>query len=161
MTTTGAGPAPNPVLLTSPADPATAAAHFADRLSLYTDVSDVHAAMETGDPGFALVDVRDTTAWDQGRAPQAVHLPHRLVAERAGSLVTPGTPVVVYCWSPACDGGARGALAFARLGYQVKEMIGGMEYWVREGLPVETASGIAAGAADPLTGPADGPSCSC
>jgi rhodanese-related sulfurtransferase len=161
MTTTDTGPLPNPVLRTSPAAPATAAAHFAARLSLYTDVSDVHTAMETDGPGFTLVDVRDTTAWNQGHAPGAIHLPHRLVTERAASLVSPATPVVVYCWSPACDGGARGALAFARLGYQVKEMIGGMEYWVREGLPVETAAGIAAGTTDPLVGPAGGLSCSC
>ena len=161
MTTTSPTPVPNPVLRTSPADPATAAAHFAARLSLYTDVSDVHAAMETGEPGFVLVDVRDATAWAQGHVPGAVHLPHGLVAERAAELVEPGLPVVTYCWSPACDGGARGALAFALLGYRVKEMIGGMEYWVREGLPAETASGITAEAIDPLVGPAGGLSCSC
>lgn len=161
MTTTDIDATPNPVLRTSPADPATAAAHFAARLSLYTDVSDVHSALESGEPGFVLVDVRDTAAWEQGHAPGAVHLPYRLVAERAEGLVTAGTPVVVHCWSPACDGGARGALAFARLGYRVKEMIGGMEYWVREGLPVETAAGVAAGPVDPLVGPVGGLSCSC
>lgn len=161
MTTTDTTPTPNPVLRTSPADPNTAAAHFAARLSLYTDVSDVHSALEAEDPGFVLVDVRDAAAWEQGHASGAIHLPYRLVAERAGSLVTPGTPVVVYCWSPGCDGGARGALAFARLGYPVKEMLGGMEYWVREGLPVETAAGVAAGAPDPLVGPVGGLSCSC
>lgn len=161
MTTTGTTPTPNPVLRNAPADPDAAAAHFAGRLSLYADVSDVHSAMADGDPGFVLVDVRDTAAWEQGHAPGAVHLPYRLVAERAGDLLAPGTLVVVYCWSPACDGGARGALAFARLGYRVKEMIGGLEYWVREGLPVETAAGIVAGPPDPSVGPAGGLSCSC
>ncbi|MFI6576917.1 rhodanese-like domain-containing protein [Nocardiopsis sp. NPDC050513] len=151
----------NPVLRSAPADPAIAAAHFAARLSLYTDVSDVHAAMEGDAPGFTLVDVRNGAAWEQGHAPGAVHLPHARIPEAAADLVDPSLPAVVYCWSPACDGGARGALALAGLGYRVKEMIGGMEYWVREGLPVETAHGIERQSADPRVAPASGLACSC
>ena len=62
------------------------------------------------------------------------------VASAAPSIAA-GTPVVVYCWSPGCNGGAKGAAAFARLGYDVKEMIGGYEYWVREGQPTENDDG--------------------
>ncbi|WP_304452622.1 rhodanese-like domain-containing protein [Nocardiopsis sp. YSL2] len=141
--------------------PAEAAAHFAARLALYTDVSDVHASMEGDEPGFVLVDTRSTRAWEQGHVPGAVHLPHRRITEEASALIDPSRTVVTYCWSPACDGAAKGALAFARLGYQVKEMVGGMEYWVREGLPVETSSGVERRAADPLVIEADGISCDC
>ncbi len=31
-------------------------------------------------------------------------------------------------------------------------MIGGFEYWAREGLPVETETGTVTGVTDPLTG---------
>ncbi|MGK5738746.1 hypothetical protein [Micromonospora sp. URMC 103] len=44
-------------------------------------------------------------------------------------------------------------MAFARLGYRVKEMLGGYEYWVREGLPVVTEAGIVRRPADDLTAP--------
>ncbi|HKW08202.1 MAG TPA: hypothetical protein VJS19_11625, partial [Candidatus Dormibacteraeota bacterium] len=44
---------------------------------------------------------------------------------------------VVYCWGPGCNGAARAALELARLGCDVKEMLGGFEYWVREGHPIE------------------------
>jgi len=40
-------------------------------------------------------------------------------------------------------------------------MIGGIEYWIREGLPVRTPDGIVAGPADPLTAPAATPACDC
>ena len=53
----------------------------------------------------------------------------------------------------------RAALEFAKLGYPVKEMIGGFEYWTREGLPVETA-GTDRRATDPLTAPL-GIACAC
>jgi hypothetical protein len=41
-------------------------------------------------------------------------------------------------------------LALARLGYRVKEMLGGIEYWIREGFPVETAEGLSSGPPIPL-----------
>jgi hypothetical protein len=39
-------------------------------------------------------------------------------------------------------------------------MLGGFEYWAREGLPVATADGVHRGVADPLTAPA-AISCGC
>ncbi|MDT0329735.1 rhodanese-like domain-containing protein [Nocardiopsis lambiniae] len=143
------------------AAPSEAVTHFSARLALYTDVSDVSAAMATGDPGFTLVDTRADVAWDQAHVPGAVHLPRTRIAAEAGALVDPSRPVVVYCWGPGCDGAARGALEFARLGYRVKEMAGGIEYWIREGFAVETADGVRRSPADPLTAPEGTPTCAC
>jgi len=138
-----------------------AIAHFAARLMFETDVSDVHAALHEGAPGFVLVDSRGQAAWDQGHIPGAVHLPTAEIADRPAGLIPLDTPVVTYCWGPGCNGATRAALAFARLGYQVKEMLGGYEYWVREGFPVQAASGITTRPADPLTAPATGITCAC
>ncbi|MGY1696929.1 MULTISPECIES: rhodanese-like domain-containing protein [unclassified Geodermatophilus] len=139
-------------------DPADAAAHFASRLTVETDVSDVHAAVRSGAPGFVLLDSRSRAAWDQGHVPGAVHLPGREVAARAAAELDRSVPVVTYCWGPGCNGATRAALALALLGFRVREMIGGFEYWAREGLPVETAAGLTRPAADPLTAPV---SCGC
>ena len=140
--------------------PADAAAHFARRLAVETDVSDVHAALESGTPGFVLLDSRSAESWAQGHVPGAVHLPGREVTARAAAELDPAVPVVAYCWSPGCNGATRAALALAGLGYRVREMIGGFEYWAREGLPVETAAGVSRPDVDPLTAPA-GISCGC
>jgi rhodanese-related sulfurtransferase len=131
------------------ASPADAAVHFADRLAVETDVSDVAAALGTG--AFVLLDSRSAEAWAQGHVPGAVHLPGREIPARAGAELDPAVPVVTYCWGPGCNGATRAALALARLGYRVREMIGGFEYWAREGLPVETGEGVRRPAADPLT----------
>ncbi|WP_222195607.1 rhodanese-like domain-containing protein [Modestobacter italicus] len=140
--------------------PSDAAAHFARRLAVETDVSDVHAALESGHPGFVLLDSRSAESWAQGHVPGAVHLPGREIADRAATVLDRGVPVVTYCWGPGCNGATRAALALARLGHPVREMIGGFEYWAREGLPVETATGTTRPAVDPLTAPA-GVSCGC
>jgi rhodanese-related sulfurtransferase len=133
------------------AAPSDAATHFAARLAFETDVSDVHAALESGDPGFVLLDSRSAEAWEQGHLPGAVHLPGREIPARATAELDPSVPVVTYCWGPGCNGATRAALALAQLGYRVREMLGGFEYWAREGLPVATADGIQRPDADLLT----------
>ena len=133
--------------------------HFAAKLRFETDPSDVHAAFERGER-FVLVDSRAAVAWAQGRVAGAVHLPTAQIDERASQLIPLDMPVVVYCWGPGCNGSTRAALAFSRLGYEVREMIGGYEYWVREGLPTVDDAGLLERSVDPLTAPL-GIACDC
>ncbi len=143
----------NPVLAIPPAAPDQAAAWFAAKLAAQTDVSDVRAALDTDDPGFTLIDSRSLAAWRQGHIPGAVHLPAGMIPLRAARLLDRSVPVVTYCWGPGCDGATRAAHALAVRGYRVKEMIGGIEYWIREGFPVRIGSDLVTRAADPLTAP--------
>ncbi|MFT4156326.1 MAG: rhodanese-like domain-containing protein [Microbacterium sp.] len=117
---------------------------FATKLAYETDASDVHAARKAGETVY-VVDVRSDEAWAQGRVAGAIHMHYSEIAERAPREIPADASVVVYCWSPGCNAGAKGALEFAKVGYAVREMIGGFEYWVREGYPVEDADGVAAG----------------
>ncbi|MFG3227319.1 rhodanese-like domain-containing protein [Kitasatospora sp. NPDC048194] len=149
------------VLNVAAAAPAEAAAHFAARLAFEADVSDVHADLASGAPGVVVVDSRSDAAWAQGHIPGALHLPTARIAELAPALIDPSMTVVTYCWGPGCNGATRAALAFARLGYQVKEMIGGFEYWVREGFAFDSARGGEQRPIDDLTAPRSGISCAC
>ena len=117
-----------------------ALSYFSAKLAHETDASDVYAAQKDGDR-FVLVDVRSDQAWAQGRISGAVHLRRQEIAERACAEVDLSLPVVVYCWSPGCNAGTKAAIEFAKLGFAVKEMIGGYEYWVREGQPTENDEG--------------------
>ncbi|MET9625595.1 rhodanese-like domain-containing protein [Streptomyces sp. NPDC006464] len=152
----------NAVLRTPPAAPAAAAAYFSASLAFHADVSDVASVLAVGgDPGFVVLDSRSTASWDQGHVPGAIHLPTALIAEQAEQLLDKAVPVVTYCWGPGCNGATRAALALAELGYQVKEMLGGFEYWVREGFAYETWEGPATKDADPLTARVDAEDCGC
>jgi rhodanese-related sulfurtransferase len=135
-------------------------AYFTSRLTFETDPSDVHADIEEP-KRFVLVDVRGQSSWDQGRAVGAIHMHHSEIAERAPQEIPIDMPVVVYCWGPGCNGAHRGALNFALLGYQVKEMIGGFEYWARESYPVVNNEGPVISKKDPLAVPVDSPTCDC
>jgi rhodanese-related sulfurtransferase len=138
-----------------------AAEHFRSKLAFETDASDVAAALDADIPQFVLIDSRGQAAWDQGHIPEAVHLPTARVASEAAALIPAGTPVVTYCWGPGCNGATRAALEFALLGYEVREMIGGFEYWVREGLDISVGGKLDRRLSDPLTAPSGVPVCDC
>lgn len=142
---------------TRPADPTEAVRHFSAKLAFETDPSDVYADLSKQRGDFVVVDTRGAAAWRQGRVPGAVHIPTAQVAQRAAAELPRDVTIVTYCWGPGCNGSTRAALELARLGYAVKEMIGGYEYWVREGLPVETDQGVARHQVDPLTAPTPRP----
>ncbi|MEU7895506.1 rhodanese-like domain-containing protein [Nonomuraea sp. NPDC049152] len=149
------------VTSTPAADNAVALAHFAARLAFETDVSDVAADLADRVPGVVVIDSRSLESWNQGHIEGAVHLPTAEIAARAAGLVPADVTVVTYCWGPGCNGATRAALEFAKLGYRVKEMLGGFEYWAREGFPVETAGGVTRNPIDPLTAPVSGIACAC
>ncbi|MGF6835593.1 rhodanese-related sulfurtransferase [Paenarthrobacter sp. TE4293] len=115
-----------------------ASEYFRAKLECEIDVMEV-AESEPG--SLVVVDTRRQSSWDHGHIPEAVHIPTAQIPDRAPELIAAGSSVVVYSWGPGCNGSTFAALAFAELGYSVKEMIGGIEYWIRNGLPVETAAG--------------------
>ena len=134
--------------------------HFAAKLRYETDPSDVAAAQSAAER-FVLVDTRGHAAWHQGRAVGAIHMPTAEIVGRAASEIPLDTPVVVYCWGPGCNGATKAALQFSRLGYEVRELIGGFEYWAREGLAVVDDGGPVVREIDELTSPRNAIDCDC
>jgi rhodanese-related sulfurtransferase len=125
----------------------TASEYFGAKLQCEIDVMEVAEAQ----PGsLVVVDTRRQSSWNHGHIPGAVHIPTARIPALAEELVPAGSQVVVYSWGPGCNGSTFAALAFAELGYSVKEMIGGIEYWIRNGLPVETPAGVVLSKPDPL-----------
>lgn len=117
-----------------PAAPAQAVLlHFERQLSLETDCWDVHAALQTSNHGFVLLDVRSVESFAAGHIPKAVNLPHRRITERNLLNYPKETLFVVYCDGPHCNGADRAAVCLARLGRPVKKMVGGIEGWKDEG----------------------------
>ena len=107
--------------------------YFAQRLQHETDADDVGSALLDGTADFTLIDARSPAAYAAAHLPGAISLPHRgLTAE---SL--PEGPLVVYCWGPGCNAATKACAKITDMGREVKEMLGGFEYYVREGYPVE------------------------
>ena len=91
------------------------------------------AIRETG--AAALVDVRESSEWEQGHIPGAIHISKSYLEQDAeGALPNRDRPVVLYC-----AGGIRSLFAaqtLAEMGYaDVASMAGGFQRWKTSGLP--------------------------
>ncbi|MCI0569627.1 MAG: rhodanese-like domain-containing protein [Myxococcaceae bacterium] len=121
----------------TPAAPAELAQrHFLAKLAVETDPSDVHTDLSREQKGFAVVDARTTAAFADLHVPGAISLPARSIDEKSVESLR-GKLIVVYCWTSSCNAATKAAARLSALGFQVKEMIGGIDAWVREGYPVE------------------------
>lgn len=107
--------------------------HFEKRLAYETDCWDVHHAITSDKKDFVLLDVRSEDFFASGHVPTAICLPHWKINEQALIDYPMGTLFVVYCAGPHCNGANKGAIALAKLGRPVKEMIGGAIGWTDEG----------------------------
>ena len=121
-----------------PAPVDAAVAHFAHRLTVETDCSDVHHDLGLGDQRIVVIDARSPEAFAAGHVPGAVNLPftRRSTAASAAAVIAEGTIAVTYCAGPHCNASTLAALRLAQLGYPVKEMLGGSTTGVRDGYPV-------------------------
>jgi rhodanese-related sulfurtransferase len=135
-------------------DSLSAADFFAAKLAYETDPSDLAAERASGAPPI-VVDTRSLGSWAQGRIPGAVHIPNADLEARIAEVAPDKqSAIVVYCWGPGCNGSTRGALTLARLGYSnVRELIGGFEYWSREGLATVSDAGRGRPPVDRLAAP--------
>lgn len=105
---------------------------------LKTDASDVCASLKSADLRFMLIDPRDEVALDRGHARGATQVPEPETPTRI-PMFSAGTPFVVYCWRPGCNGATRAGLINSGLCYEVCEMIDFVECWAREGYLVDAA----------------------
>ncbi len=129
------------VSATPAADREAARAHFQSKLRFETDPADVHFDLEHDLAEFVLVDVRSPIDFAAAHITGAVNIPHAQIT-RANIVENypADTVFIVYCWGPGCNGSTKGAVRFSELGYATKELIGGIEYWQKEGYPVEGES---------------------
>ena len=125
------------VLQTPAASPLEAQRHFSAKLTVETDVSDVRHDLEQGCKDFILVDVRSAEDFAECHIPEAINLPHRIIDESTTAHFSKEQVLVLYCWGPACNGATKAAAKLSTLGFRIKEMLGGIEYWRKEGGPVE------------------------
>jgi rhodanese-related sulfurtransferase len=128
------------VLETPAADPATAHAHFSSKLAFETDSADVYADLQAGHASFLLIDTRSPAAYAEAHLPGAISLPSGRITAQAVADWPKDRLLVTYCWGPGCNGSTKGAARLSALGFRVKELIGGIEYWRRESYPLETGA---------------------
>jgi rhodanese-related sulfurtransferase len=117
-----------------------AAAHFARKLEYETDSWDLFFALEKGEP-ITVVDARSPEAYAMERIPGAISFPHRLMNDESTATLDRHKTYVVYCDGMGCNASTKGAMRLARLGFRVKELTGGLDWWKRDGYATDGVCG--------------------
>jgi rhodanese-related sulfurtransferase len=110
--------------------------HYQNKLAFEMDPSDLFAALEAGEK-IVAVDTRKPFAFDKERIPGAVNLPHREMDEHSTGGFDRNTLYAVYCDGIGCNASTKGALNMAKLGFNVRELIGEIEWWKFDGYETE------------------------
>lgn len=117
------------------------------RLAYEIDVVAASRAVAAG--SAVLVDTRRQESWDHGHIAGALHLPASALATGLDDLPRDRT-LIVYGWGPGCNGATATARILLAAGLDTRELLGGYEYWVRNGFATESGGVIAHRTPDPL-----------
>jgi rhodanese-related sulfurtransferase len=111
--------------------------HYSNKLNFEIDSWDLKVALENGQ-NVVVVDSRSAEAYRAEHIPGAVNIPHRSMSEATTTFIDKDALVVSYCDGIGCNASTKGALNLAKLGFQVKELMGGLDWWKRDGHPTES-----------------------
>jgi rhodanese-related sulfurtransferase len=86
---------------------------------------------------ITIIDARSEAAFKTEHIPGALSIPHRTMNAETTAHISKDTLVVTYCDGIGCNASTKGALNMTRLGFRVKELMGGIDWWKRDGYATE------------------------
>lgn len=107
-------------------------AFYRAKLAWETDSWDVAESLARGER-LVLVDGRSAEAYRAETIPGAINLPHRTISAETTAGLARDAVLVAFCDGIGCNGSTRTALKLAELGFQVRELLGGLDWWKRDG----------------------------
>ena len=105
-------------------------------LRRHADPADLYDDLVAGIDHIVVIDARKPDAYRHAHIPGAINVPHRTMDARTTASLPREKLYVTYCDGIGCNASTKGALKLAQLGFRVKELIGGLDWWKRDGLPV-------------------------
>jgi rhodanese-related sulfurtransferase len=110
--------------------------HYEDKLAFEIDPWDLKTALESGE-NVVVVDARSPKAYQREHIRGAINIPHRNMTPETTKHLSRSALVVSYCDGIGCHASTKGALNLAKLGFRVKELVGGIDWWKRDGHKTE------------------------
>jgi rhodanese-related sulfurtransferase len=118
-------------------EPAETLAIMRDKLKYHTDSWDLSVDLKAALPDIVVIDARSRDAYRAGHIPGARSFPHREITADTTAQLDRAKVYVVYCDGIGCNASTKGAYQLARLGFRTKELLGGLDWWRRDGHRIE------------------------
>ena len=115
--------------------------YIQQKLEYEIDSWDLYESLNK-DEKIVIIDARSGEAYKTEHIPGAINLPHReMIPENTDNLDRTFL-YVSYCDGIGCNASTKGALNMVKLGFRVKELIGGLDWWKRDGYETAGTKGI-------------------
>lgn len=111
------------------------------KLAYEIDSWDLSEALNNGNP-VIVVDARSIESFHAEHIPSAINIPHRSLSEATTSHLDKSKIYISYCDGIGCNASTKAALKLAELGFQVQELMGGLDWWRRDGYQTSGANGV-------------------
>lgn len=102
------------------------------KLEYETDSWDLSESLKNKEH-VVVVDARSSEAYEIEHIPMAINIPHQSISESTTKNLDKSKLYITYCDGIGCNASTKGALNLAKFGFNVKELLGGLEWWKRDG----------------------------
>jgi rhodanese-related sulfurtransferase len=113
--------------------------HYRRKLDFEIDSWDLKVAREAGER-ITVVDARSKEAYAREHISGSISMPHREMNAESTASIDRADLVVTYCDGIGCNASTKAALRMAELGFRTRELIGGLDWWKRDGHPTTKKS---------------------
>ena len=117
--------------------------HYENKLAFEIDSWDVYEAQMAGQ-AITVLDVRPEASFEKEHIVGAISFPHRQLIPENVAHLDKDVQYVTYCDGIGCNASTAGALKMTRLGFKVKELIGGLAWWKEHGYPTGDVNSVEA-----------------
>ena len=106
------------------------------KLNFEMDSADLFEGLQEGSK-LIVIDARKLNAFQTEHIPTSINLPHKEMNPSSTNELSKEATYVIYCDGIGCNASTKGALNMAKLGFKVKELLGGLDWWKRDGYATE------------------------
>lgn len=105
---------------------------YEDKLKYEIDSWDLSESLKNNEK-VIVIDARANEAYNNEHIPSAINIPHRTMDKDTTKSLDKEYLYVCYCDGIGCNASTKGALNMTKLGFKTKELLGGLNWWKRDG----------------------------
>lgn len=109
---------------------------YKQKLAYEMDPADLFVALEER-KDVVVIDARQVFGYEKEHIPSAINFPHREMNAESTKDLDKSKTYICYCDGIGCNGSTKASLKMTELGFKVKELIGGLQWWKLDGFATE------------------------
>lgn len=111
--------------------------YYQAKLDFEIDSAELFAALQADQRKVVVVDARSATAYAIEHIPTAINLPYASLSNTMVRALDSDKLYVCYCDGVGSNVSTKGAFSLAALGFEVVELMGGLDAWKHDGYRTE------------------------